>query len=282
MILKHEHFDLKNKIILQRVVFQPPLKIDGSMHDEACFLHIRKGNSRLYTPNNQYDIQSKDNLVMKCGSYLNNWLVNEDNSPNEAIAIHFYPEVLQLVFEDQLPQLFLSDAPNTTAVLEKVTMDTMITNYIDSLLFYFDNPSLVTDELIKLKTKEIILLLINGNQAEQIRAILRNAFEPQQYEFKEIIQAHLFENLSLQDLAVLTGCSLSSFKRKFNTVFGTSPTRYIKAKRLEKAKQLLDRTSLTISEIAYDCGFNDVGYFSKSFTAQYQSSPSAYRKTLLD
>lgn len=282
MILKHEHFDLKNKIILQRVVFQPPLKIDGSMHDEACFLHIRKGNSRLYTPNNQYDIQSKDNLVMKCGSYLNNWLTNDDNSPNEAIAIHFYPEVLQLVFEDQLPQLFLSDAPNTTAVLEKVTMDTMIANYIDSLLFYFDNPSLVTDELIKLKTKEIILLLINGNQAEQIRAILRNAFEPQQYEFKEIIQAHLFENLSLQDLAVLTGCSLSSFKRKFNTVFGTSPTRYIKVKRLEKAKQLLDRTNLTISEIAYDCGFNDVGYFSKCFTAQYQSSPSAYRKTLLD
>lgn len=282
MILKHDHFDLKNKIILQRVIFQPPFKVDGSMHDEACFLHIRKGTSRLYTPKHQYNIASKDSLVMKCGSYLNNWLENEDDEPNEAVAVHFYPEVLQLVFENELPQLFLTNTPATPKVLEKVTMDTMIANYIDSLLFYFENPSLVTDELIKLKIKEIILLLVNGNHAEQIKAILRDAFEPQQYEFKEVIQAHLFENLTIQDLAVLTGYSLSSFKRKFNTVFGTSPTRYIKAKRLEKAKQLLDRTSLTISEIAYDCGFNDIGYFSKCFTAQYQSSPSAYRKTLLD
>ena len=278
MILQHDHFNLMGKIILQRAVLQPPIKANASMHDEACFFHIIRGKSRFYTPEAHVDLKTSDSLLMKCGSYLNHWLENENGEPNEAIFIHFYPDVLKYVYEDKMPDFLTSKNNPSKKPISIVKVDEMISNYVESLLFYFDNPSMVTEELIKLKVKEIILLLINSKNSEKIKSILQDLFDPLKYKFKETINAHLFEDLGIEDLAIITGLSLSSFKRKFNSVFGTSPTRYIKTKRLEKAKELLLKTNLRISDIAYDCGFNDMGYFSKSFASAFDYPPSEYRK----
>lgn len=125
------------------------------------------------------------------------------------------------------------------------------------------------------------MILIHTDQSGQIRKILSDLFQSKEYEFKEIIHSHLYEDLKIEDLAFFAGLSLSSFKRKFKTVFGTSPTRYIKTKRLEKAIYLLKDPQLRISDVAYDCGFNDIGYFSKVFHAAYDSSPTDYRKNRL-
>ncbi len=89
---------------------------------------------------------------------------------------------------------------------------------------------------------------------------------------------NIFEDLNTEDLAFLCAMSVSSFKRKFQEVFGTSPNKYITSKRLDKAQSLLRTTTLTISEIAYDCGFSDVSYFSKTFKKYYNSTPSDLRK----
>ena len=73
------------------------------MKEEACFMHVVKGNSRLYLPNAHIDVTASDNLLMKCGSYLNDWFVGEREDLNEAILIHFYPDILELIFEEELP-----------------------------------------------------------------------------------------------------------------------------------------------------------------------------------
>ena len=278
MILQHDHFNILDKVVFQRVVFKPPFKSDLTMRDEACFFHVIKGTSRLLIPNDQIDMTASDSFVMKCGTYLNTWFKNEDDTPNEAVMVHFYPDVLKLVYDNQLPDFFTSKRKPIRRTVEKVRLNQMIKNYIGSLLFYFEHPSMVTEELIKLKVKELILLLVNTGNSEQVLTILGDLFNPEQYEFKEIIQSHLFENINLDDLATLTGLSLSSFKRKFKTIFNSSPSRYIKQQRLEKAENLLKTTMLRISDLAFDCGFNDLGHFSKSFVAAYQYTASDYRK----
>ena len=48
------------------------------------------------------------------------------------------------------------------------------------------------------------------------------------------------------------------------------------------AENLLKTTNGRISDIAYDCGFNDMAYFSKSFSQVYHASPSNYRKQFLN
>ena len=71
--------------------------------------------------------------------------------------------------------------------------------------------------------------------------------------------------------------SLSTFKREFKKTFGETPARYIKKKRLQRAKYLLISTTDPISEIAYSLGFIDPSTFSALFKTQFNISPSRYR-----
>ena len=150
-------------------------------------------------------------------------------------------------------------------------------NYIESLLYYFDNPILVNEDLVKLKLKEIIMLLHKTDKLGMVNELISGIFNPKEIEFKEIIETHLYNNLKLEELAALCGLSLSTFKREFVKQYKSSPAKYIKQRRLEKAAELLRISNLRISDIAYDTGFQDLAHFSKSFVKVYGCPPTAYR-----
>ena len=158
-------------------------------------------------------------------------------------------------------------------------MDTILQNYIQGVLFLFENPTLVTDDLIALKLKELLLLLLNtsSEEAEKIRGIISDIFNPTQASFKEVIQAHCYNNVTTQQLAFLCNMSLSTFKRRFLETYQESPATYIRKKKLEKAAQLLKASKDSISSICYDVGFSDTSNFTKIFTAHFQTTPSKYR-----
>jgi AraC-like DNA-binding protein len=282
MVIKHQHFEILRKTVLERLIFNPPLKADATMHNEACFLYAVKGNSRLYSATHKEDLKSNEGVVMKCGTYLNNWKKSDANEPFEAIAIHFYPEVMKLVYDDEIPDFLRSEKEFKTVPIEKVKLDHLLESYMENMLFYFENPSLINDELIKLKVKELILLLVKSDESGQILNILKDLFNPEKYEFKDIINSNIYEDLSVDDLAFLTGLSLSSFKRKFKELYNESPARYVKNKRLAKAAELLSSTDMQISEICYNTGFSDPTHFTKSFSEKYKVSPTEYRANRLN
>ncbi|MEM8888386.1 MAG: AraC family transcriptional regulator [Bacteroidota bacterium] len=278
MILKHQHIKLAGRIVFECLMFQPPLKSNSSMKEEACFMHVVKGKSRLFTPKHHIEVESRDSLLMRCGRYLNNWYLNPSREPNEVVLIHFYPDMLAALFEDEPPVFLQSNKSGNPQQVLKIRGDQMIRNYIQSLLYGFEKQELQSESWIQVKLKEILFILGNAPYANKSQAILSNLFSEEQHAFKEIIQSHLYDDLTSQDLAVIAGCSLSSFKRKFKATFGSSPNRYIHQQRLLRARNLLSQTDQHISEIARDCGFRDLSYFSRSFSAFYESSPSAYRK----
>jgi transcriptional regulator GlxA family with amidase domain len=110
-----------------------------------------------------------------------------------------------------------------------------------------------------------------------VRQILLNLFNPTSVAFKQTIEAHLFSQLSLDDLASLTNNSLTSFKRKFKEIYYDSPANYIKNTRLKKATELLQLSDKSVADISYECAFNDQAHFSNSFKRKYNLTPSAYR-----
>lgn len=84
-------------------------------------------------------------------------------------------------------------------------------------------------------------------------------------------------NLKVEEFARLCGRSLSAFKRDFKENFNTTPSKWIKSKRLEHGESLLTKSDLNINQIAYDCGFINSSHFIKSFKEKYQLSPYQYR-----
>ena len=182
-----------------------------------------------------------------------------------------------MIYNKEFPDFLLHVNRVKPLNVEKHESSQLLKNYIDSLQFYFDNPSLVTEELLQLKLKELVLLLARTNNATAIQQLLASMFTKIEISFKEIIEANLYNNFTIDELAKLTNLSVSSFKREFNKHYTTSPARYIRERKLKKAAKLLQATSLRISDIAFDCGFSDVAHFSKSFQKMFKVPPSEYR-----
>lgn len=95
----------------------------------------------------------------------------------------------------------------------------------------------------------------------------------------QIIEANLQnEHFGVSELAREAGLSRSMLHRKLIKQTGKSPGDFIALKKLERAKELLEKTDFNASEIAYQVGFNSPSYFNRVFRKYYQQSPGDFRK----
>ncbi len=249
------------------------------MTDEARFVYVVNGNSKLHSPTDAIELRSGDSMIMKCDQFVNHWNRNQDDSACEIIIFQFFPEVLNAIYDGKLPDALKDLGTATVTPLVNIGANELLSGFVLDMRRYFDQPGILTEELIILKIRELMHLLVSLNHPK-VNAILRQLFQTPNYKFQEVIHSNLYANLKLEELAFLCGLSVSSFQRKFKTTFNTSPKKYILSKRLEKGKSLLGKSDLSISEIAYSCGFEDASHFSKSFSATFKKSPKAFRESV--
>lgn len=86
---------------------------------------------------------------------------------------------------------------------------------------------------------------------------------------KEILPSELAEHLNV---------SLRQLQRQFKEEIGMTPTDLIRKIKLEKAAQLLLTSSKNIAQIAYELGFSDPAYFSKTFKKHFGKTPSEFQE----
>ena len=92
------------------------------------------------------------------------------------------------------------------------------------------------------------------------------------------IAEHYMEQLTTKSLAAIVGLSESTFLRLFSRTFGTSPGKYVTGIRITAARQLLETTQKTLSEIAQETGFFDHSHFAKTFRSERGITPGEYSR----
>jgi len=95
---------------------------------------------------------------------------------------------------------------------------------------------------------------------------------------QEMMRSHLDEAVPLAELARALSLSPSHFSRAFKQTTGQPPHRWLMEQRIDKAKQLLIGTTLSLGEIALVCGFADQSHFTRMFSRVTHSSPGAWRR----
>ena len=93
------------------------------------------------------------------------------------------------------------------------------------------------------------------------------------------INANMYQKISLNDIADALGLSAPYISRKFKEETGTALSEYIMQIKLEKAKNLLLSTDMSLSDIAYMLGFSSQNYFHKVFKKRFQKTPAEYKAT---
>ena len=115
-----------------------------------------------------------------------------------------------------------------------------------------------------------------GRKAEPSPKLMRDSERIKR--MLEFIHSHYGEELTIKEIADSSLISVSEALRCFHGTIGTSPMKYVKQFRIEKAAQLLVTTEKKIGDVGALCGFQDVSYFTKTFREMKGCTPGEYRR----
>ena len=88
------------------------------------------------------------------------------------------------------------------------------------------------------------------------------------------VEQNFREKITADNVASLCGMSSFRFSRNFKETYGIAFRDYVDRYRLREAYRMLETGHASVTEAAYACGFNDVGYFSRVFKRYFSTSPS--------
>lgn len=103
---------------------------------------------------------------------------------------------------------------------------------------------------------------------------------------EDIVQAQIWlqdncqKEILLKNVAEKFDMSVRTFNRRFKNATGKTPLQYLQEIRIDMAKDLLQTSNLSVSEIAYKVGYQDMGHFSSLFKKLLSTTPSDYRATV--
>ena len=131
----------------------------------------------------------------------------------------------------------------------------------------------VAEQELSIAIYELLLELLNPSVAKN-----KKLNEDNIQRVKEYITEHLGESITVEALSEIANMSVTNFSRVFRQQTGFSPYDYVLSSRLNKAKEYLLKTDRSVTQIAYETGFNSEANFIYCFTKSEGISPGKFRK----
>lgn len=132
-------------------------------------------------------------------------------------------------------------------------------------------------------SRTIAARLIQSHSVARLKRFIPNASGPVSREVFTAIdymQSNLDQCIGLVELARASHCSPSHLSRLFSQQMGMPPHRYLMQMRVNKAKLLLERSNMSIAEIAVTCGFSHQEHLTRLFRRYHDATPGAYRRVV--
>jgi AraC-like DNA-binding protein len=148
-----------------------------------------------------------------------------------------------------------------------------ICSLFESMTPYFDSPTPPTDELLKLKMTEGVLVLLNTDK--NVYASLFDFAEPWKIDILDFMNENYMCDLSVEEMASYTGRSLASFKCDFKKINPLSSEKWVIEKRLKVAHDKINKENKKASDVYLEVGFKSLSHSSTAFKRQYGFPPTA-------
>lgn len=238
--------------------------------EEHAVIVVLEGEKKFSSPTQELHVHKGQILFFQRGCYS----MNESIDSSYRSLVFFVNEKLLKEFVGQHLTLFHTVSTSLPAdlILSFLSSSTF-TTFIDSLLPYFGAKTPFLNELLRLKFQELLLHLLELDTSGQLRAMLLHIYQGQKTDLSYLMSTYLLKPLSMNELARLSGRSLSAFKRDFEEHFHTSPGHWIREKRIEHAHFLLRNTNKNVSEVSLEIGYESVSHFIKAYKQQYGFTP---------
>ena len=257
--------------------FTCPLKTaEQDMWSHASyFVYVLEGRKDWRSADGKVELRAGDMaFVKKGGSIVEQYF----NTPFCVLLFFMTDEFICEVF--RTVEVHVKDVAPLSP-LAKVHTTPAIDAFMNSMLPHFRNERAMDPKLVDLKLRELLLNIAgeprNAAFVASFQAMMRNRGLDR---MRRIMEDNYTYNLSLEAYARMCGRSLSAFKRDFQQLFNAPPGRWLREQRLRRAKLLLSAGDLQVSEVAFQCGFENLSHFSKAFKEEFGHSPTELKRSI--
>ncbi len=194
----------------------------------------------------------------------------------QVLVFYFPDEYVCNILDEYCRNAPVKNVDPPTDMLIEIDVNEITRAFFYSIVPYFTQSLQNAEDLIELKFKELLFNIFSSPRNAPLVAYVQSLRNRDISRVKEVMETNYMFNLSIAEFARMAQCSVSSFKRKFQEHYHTPPGKWLKQQRLEYARLLLTAGGKTVSEIAYDSGFENVSHFSRIFKETYGAMPSRF------
>ncbi|MBL4699746.1 MAG: AraC family transcriptional regulator [Phycisphaeraceae bacterium] len=256
-----------------RSIFDPIWAEREHRDSNSELIHVLRGHVRIETPTYTLKGVAGDTLFTPANT------PHRDIFPRDTI-FEVYLVQIQWADEEEVLKQF---SPIELAEVSGMSQ-AMFSNAFDQLYREFTTESTFQQPMLAVRAGQILYELCRAAArrkyaaSESPQLIASERRRQIMTDTRKLIATWLDQPISLDALAQAIDVSPYYLSRVFSQENGFTLSSYLTQQRMEKARQLLTQTTLSIKEVAYAVGYRDSHYFSRVFRGAFYISPSAYRR----
>ena len=240
-----------------------------------CVVYIESGQETITTSDNEmHELPAQTAIFLPQGINLNSDYVKTTENL-KAYLVFFTDDVITDFISAEKPNEITNGYQSE---LLKIHCGNLVQEYFRSIQL-LRQQGCNSAALVRIKLLEFLHLL-NFYDKGIVQAVLQSkaASRSPKRNLERLLKNSDTLKLTINDLANLSGRSVSSFTRDFKVIYGMPPKQWLNNKRLARANQLLLNTELTVTHVAADLGYENVSHFIKSFKDKYKITPKKFKQ----
>jgi AraC-like DNA-binding protein len=238
------------------------------------------GTKTVVYPDATAVVNAGELIVLSTGNVLTSELLT-GGQQFSSILFYFSNELFNrfLIKYDHLLQNVIPSRGKQPFLIFK--QDNFIKQFVASMqaLMYSESELPAAVRLIKLE--ELLLYLLHFDP-ERFRAIQIITKDKEQLQIKKVVESHVGQLITVDELAFLCHMSTSTFKRRFSEIYHTTPQKWLLTRKLEIAAELLRSSEESPSGVYLKVGYQNHSSFSEAFRNHFGNTPSDYQQQQLN
>jgi AraC-like DNA-binding protein len=249
-------------------------KYEDTWSQHNYIVYVMEGRKVWHTSHGSYDLRKGSCVFVRKGACI----VEQFFDPRFCLILFFVPDefICEVLKTKTIPIQQRGKKYNAVIDIEN---NPVVHSFFHSMLPHFDARREPDASLLQLKFRELILTIADNPVNHELLSYFSSLLqEPQAVSLQRIMEENFSFNLKLEEFARLSARSLSAFKRDFQRLYQTTPGKWLMEKRLNHAMHLLTHLGRTVSETAFECGFENASHFSRAFRQQFGIAPASVKQ----
>ncbi len=268
----------KTAISLLRYRTQAPAARVRVLLPQHLFTFLLAGEKTVHFAGAQVTIRPQQFVLLAAGNCLMSEKVAAPAPAYHSLLLFFDHQLLADFCRRHAAWLGKPARPAASQPFLRFEQDAFLATFVQSLdCLLMEGAPPVPQELQQVKLEELLLYLAlhYPRQLQQLRSLGQEANE--EIVVRQAVTAHIDSPVTVDELAFLCHMSLSTFKRRFAQLYGTSPSKWLLARRMEKAAALLRQKGCSVSELSGELGYENLSSFIQSFKQFHGVTPKQYQ-----